>query len=317
VTETAVYTSSNKDFGIEVIGASSKQSMPEILYIMGTGRTGTTILEILLASNPGITGVGELKHIFRDGFLDNRLCACGKGTRDCDFWSRVLESTKWNLDNCADNRLVVETLESHGKFPLLWIGLASKRIVSRYKQIAEILFKAIGGFSGGSVIVDSSKYASRAMLLAELFPDKVRVLCITRSAAGILRAFQKKNEEEQRPKGLLAVVAYYVYVLMCMRLVRARLKERCLSIRFEDLNRDPQTVLQNIEKWSGIPLALARTMIASAGWMEVGHIVTGNRLRKEGKVQFRPAITAAPVRGNVGERLITNVLESYRKILGF
>ena len=42
-----------------------------LLYIMGTGRSATTILEIILTNNPKITGVGEVTHIFRDRM--NRL----------------------------------------------------------------------------------------------------------------------------------------------------------------------------------------------------------------------------------------------------
>src|SRR5687767_4385545 len=52
-------------------------SMPEILYVMGTGRSGTTILEVLLTNEEGITSTGEVKHIFRDAFVRDLQCACG------------------------------------------------------------------------------------------------------------------------------------------------------------------------------------------------------------------------------------------------
>ena len=46
-----------------------KNSIPDILYIMGPGRSGTTVLHILLANNPGFFGMGEITHVFRDAFL--------------------------------------------------------------------------------------------------------------------------------------------------------------------------------------------------------------------------------------------------------
>jgi len=72
-----------------------KVSLPDIIYIMGTGRSGTTILEVLLTNNARIVGAGELKHIFRDGFLANRQCSCGHATLDCAMWSAVLRAAQW------------------------------------------------------------------------------------------------------------------------------------------------------------------------------------------------------------------------------
>lgn len=290
--------------------------IPEILYVMGTGRSGTTVLEVLLTNNSGFVGVGEIKHIFRDGFLRNRPCACGKATLECPLWSSVLDATGWSRADCAKIEGIVRKLESHGRFPVLWAGLVGSRRIASYRQANEHLFKAISKVSRGQVIVDSSKYASRALALARLFPNRVMVLCITRSAAGVIKAFQRKNEGEQKPKSLLAVTAYYVYVLFCMRLVKVRLKRNCLSVRFEDMKRDPAAVISNIEEWSGYSLAPAQRKLADGDWFEIGHIVTGNRLRKKGRVRFEPGLREDGPR-SITERLIGPVLEGYRKLLGF
>lgn len=67
-----------------------------------------------------------------------------------------------------------------------------------------------------------------------------------------------------------------------------RLGRRCLTIRFEDLSRDPVAVLTRIEDWSDISLARTRQTHTAAEVFRVGHIVTGNRLRKHGAVKFNP-----------------------------
>jgi hypothetical protein len=145
----------------------------------------------------------------------------------------------------------------------------------------------------------------------------VKVLCITRSAGGIIRAFQKKNDAEQRPKGLFAVAAYYLYVLWCMQAVKARLKERCYAIRFEDLNRDPVAVLGGIEAWSGYSFAATKSRIEKGELFDVGHIVTGNRLRKAGRVKFEPSAEKTSQQRTFGEKWLAPVLERYRKFMGF
>lgn len=282
---------------------------------MGTGRSGTTILEILLANNPGITGVGELKHIFRDGFLRDLPCACGRSGRQCELWSAVLQATGWNRSDWREIGQAIEKFESHQRFPLVWAGVGTAS--ARYGQASEALFNAIGVAQHSEVIVDSSKYAGRALMLARLFPDRVKVLCITRSASGLLQAFARKDDKEQRPKSSLAAAAYYLYVLACMRCVRARLKQRCFAIRFEDLNRDPAATLDAIEAWSGYSLGKARAGVAAGDWFDVGHIVTGNRLRRQGRVKFDPARQADTRKPAAPAPMLARLLEAYRRLLGF
>jgi hypothetical protein len=293
-------------------------AMPDILYVMGTGRSGTTILEVLLTNDDGITGTGELKHIFRDAFIRDLQCACGKSGHQCELWARVLHSSGWSQTDCATLGKLVEQVESHANFPMVYLGLQNKRAVDAYTKASTTLFRSVARITGSSVIVDSSKYPARALLLERLYPGKVKVLCITRSAAGLITAFQKKNENEQRPKGRFAVVAYYLYVLLCMWLVRSRLRSRCLVIRFEDLNRNPVDVLAKIEQWSGYSLATARAKTASGDWFDVGHIMTGNRLRKKGKVKFDPSAGKAGIpESPPTPRRLSAFLEAYRTLLRF
>ena len=63
---------------------------PRLIYVMGTARSGTTILEILLGNNPGIANLGEVSHIFAHGFIRNDDCACGHPARECPVWGEVL-----------------------------------------------------------------------------------------------------------------------------------------------------------------------------------------------------------------------------------
>jgi hypothetical protein len=284
---------------------------------MGTGRSGTTILEIMLANNPGIAGVGEVKHIFRDGFLADHVCSCGQPVSTCELWSNVLRATGWTRQECQQWGAAVDQLESHKRFALTYAGVGGKQAKQAYLHSSRELFRHVAAVRGCRVIVDSSKFAGRALLLSRALPEHVKVLCITRSATGLLKAFSKPNENEQRPKGALAASAYYLYVLACMRLVKWRLKTRCFAIRFEELNRDPAAVLMQIENWSGYSLAGARARIAAGQPFDVGHIVTGNRLRKKGKVKFEPGSSATGKLSSGLARVLAPALETYRRVLGF
>lgn len=290
---------------------------PEILYIMGTGRSGTTILEILLANNEDFAGVGEAKHIFRDGYLGEHTCACGSAAASCELWSAVLKEAGWRRDEFHELARVVERSESHARFPLTWLGWPKGAELERYRRAILTMYAAVANASRKTVIVDSSKYPARALLLARLVPNRVKVLCITRSPGGLLEAFAKKNKDEQRPKGTLSVTVYYLYVLLCMRLVKARLGERCKSVRFEDLTDRPANVLSEVESWSGHSLSIARQKLASGDCFDVGHIVTGNRLRKKGRVRFEPPTGRSNCETSRLRTWVARALSLYRRALGF
>jgi hypothetical protein len=83
----------------------------KILKIMGLGRSGSTILDIVLGNHPQIESVGEVGSLIRSGWVSQEslrgidpkrlrrpLCTCGKRldipnidtpAEACPFWSAV------------------------------------------------------------------------------------------------------------------------------------------------------------------------------------------------------------------------------------
>ena len=290
--------------------------MPKIIYIMGSGRSGTTILEILLANNPGIFGVGELTHIFQDGFIDDVICSCGEHVSKCAIWADVKKKCNWRQEEVKSFVSLFRSMDWHTGFPLLAMNLVPRKTLQRYHDVNQQLYQAVESVSGNSVILDSSKYAGRALALSKVFSGKVRVICLTRSPAGIVSSFQRTDAEEQMPKSLFSTVVYYLYVMSCLRVVTWRLGSRVLHVKYEEMVADPQRTLTRIEEWIGLDFSFAREMLTQNAWFNVGHIVTGNRLRKKGRIQFQTSTGLAEVRG-FGSRLAWLIMDNYRKLLHF
>jgi hypothetical protein len=281
---------------------------------MGTGRSGTTILEILLKNNPDFFGAGELTYIFRDGFIQNKECSCGSLTTECAFWKNIKK--EFTLNEILLNRTDFEYVAKHWIFPFLFLNLARKKRLMSYIQNNEKLFLAIKKYSGCNTIIDSSKYPGRALTLAQYYPAQIKILCITRSPGGLLAAFKKRNEDEQKPKSNLMAAIYYLYVTACMFLVKYRFGKICYSIRFEELRGDPIGTLTKIQQWSGYNLSGSIEKIYKEEMLDVGHIVTGNRLRKNRKIKYQSQNIQ-----NVAEMDSNNILHKlltlYRRVLGF
>jgi hypothetical protein len=57
------------------------------VYIMGYGRSGSTLFESILSARHNLNVFGELKYLAERGVLKNERCSCGSYARDCLFWS--------------------------------------------------------------------------------------------------------------------------------------------------------------------------------------------------------------------------------------
>jgi len=70
-------------------GATAPGGEPTVVYITGSGRSGSTLLERALGSAPGLVNVGELFDIFRRDAAQTERCGCGEPFATCPFWAEV------------------------------------------------------------------------------------------------------------------------------------------------------------------------------------------------------------------------------------
>ena len=280
---------------------------------MGTGRSGSTILEILVGNTPGVHQAGELTHIFRDGVLRERQCSCGRAVSSCSIWAPVLGGFHTDRNAAEQCQRLHESIETHSRFPVTLLCLNRKATLRRYRESNARLLCRLAESSGCSVVVDSSKYAGRALALSRAFPGKIYVLALSRSPAGLIRSFSKPQKDEQLPKKLAGVLLYDAWVTLCARITAYVLGHAVLRIKYEDLLNDPSTVLSLIQEWSRIDLTESRRKIASSEPLKVGHLVTANRLRRQREVKLRPAQEGALT--TVTQRLVARVLRAWRFLL--
>lgn len=255
---------------------------------MGMGRSGTTILDVLLGNCPGAASGGELTHFFRDALGWEGRCGCGSLAVECPIWSEVIRLGGWDRSAAGEAARLLHKVEWHTRFPLLAGGVGRRVIQGMYRELNEKLFSAVAQATDSQVVVDSSKYPGRALALSWAFLDRVRLVAVVRSPAGLVASFAKPNVDEQWPKRPLVVAFYYTYLLFCIWAVKRLLRNEILVLRYEDLVSDPESTLTRLERWTGLDTSHVRRVVRDKGLLKVGHILTGNRLRKEKFVRFDP-----------------------------
>ncbi|MEY8197657.1 MAG: hypothetical protein RPS47_00265 [Colwellia sp.] len=290
------------------------KDIPALIYIMGGARSGSTILEILLSNNPDIFGAGEMTHLIEDVCLANKICSCGSSCSECDVWSGVFYQKSKIVNNALYLSENSKKYDRHkGLIRRYGFGQINKSLQA-HNQFSWEVVDTINAQENTRTVVDSSKYASRAMNLFDCRKNGIAVICLTRSAAGMIDSFSKKNKGEQAPKSFLSAAMYIFSVNLSFWLARRKFGDRCLLIKFETLMQDPESVLAKISAWSKISVENSRNILKANGSFDVGHIVTGNRLRSESNIKFNASKISIGRSYNHFERAIIKMLDLFRPI---
>ena len=146
------------------------------------GRSGSTVLALLLGRLPGFVPVGGLTNLWERGLKKNYLCGCGSHFRECPFWAGVGEEAFGGWENLdADEILRLQhAVTRYRNMPRMIApraGSAFSESLSEYSSYVTSIYRAITRVSGRSIVVDNSHGQS-----ARLFPAQSARHTRTRSS---------------------------------------------------------------------------------------------------------------------------------------
>ena len=262
-----------------------------VLYVGGWGRSGSTLLDRMLGQVPKVISVGEVREIFQRGCVENRLCGCGVHFLDCSFWSAVGDRAfgGWSKVDSEDVVAAWRRVDRPWVAPALVgprLPTRLAREVDAYTDILARLYGAIAAVSEGSLIVDSSKLPSYALLLDRALPGRVRAVHLVRDSRGVVFSWQKQvartdggGDSMHRYGALAAAVRYDVYNGTAQLLDRAGVPT--IRARYEDLVADPVGAISDMLDFSGhaVPAEQLDYLRGDTVQLAANHSVDGNPMR--------------------------------------
>jgi hypothetical protein len=275
-----------------------------VIYIMGAGRSGSTVLDTVLGNHPDIVSVGELANLHRFGWTNGEYCACGLPGNTCGFWSAV----RGQWEGMSRPVGVWEYLSLQDRYELFrhlgygqWVRLGRERMwpsarFSTYLAATGAVFAAVRAVSGRRVVVDSSKSPLRAALLSLTPGIDVCLIHLVRDGRAVAWSRKKAFRADERrgicldtkPRPAAYSAAYWAAVNVLSACVRRTLPNRSLLVRYEDFVTDPESVLARIGRLAGVDLAGVAEAARASREMAVGHTIAGNRLRMNGSLKLKP-----------------------------
>jgi hypothetical protein len=272
--------------------------MTKVLYIAGWGRSGSTLLDQTLGQTEGWFSCGELNFAWH-----NFSCGCGARVHECEFWAPVLQRTAGVDPRRRPERLVALQREHLGASPreLLAIRRSSGRPDAfspqrLYADVLTDLYAEIVEATGARVIVDSSKIATDAYLIATLTEIELYVVHLVRDPRATAYSWARNKRKDPGlalDMGKLGPATSSAYWLrrnaVIEALLRPRLRDRYLRLRYEDFVADPRATVAELGALVGETVAHPPFVGERTVRLGPNHTVGGNPRRfSRGDIEIRP-----------------------------
>ena len=253
----------------------SNSPIPTI-YLLGAGRSGTTIMAALMNTHTNIHTAGEL-HQFFSHLRGDKNCSCGQPLANCPFWSPIVSAINQSEESGADVISFLNKKEAHRNIlKFLLFGSRDKR----YNDIQSDLFGKIRSHTdSNSWILDSSKYLARYLLLKKNNDLDIRGIYMVRDVRGVIYSFSKKVQSSRSP---LSALIYYCLINFFAQWI-CWTDNRVIKVRYEDLMAKPEQTLSGIYK-KVLGESPEENLVPEE--FDMPHIVGGNRMRSKQRIKL-------------------------------
>lgn len=273
-----------------------------VLYIAGSVRSGSTVLDKVLGELDGFFAGGEISYVWERGLLENWLCGCGVRFRDCAVWGAVLRAAFGRPDAVDAREMVVLQRKATRIRHVPRVVLSSRKGAPAGPDLAPLLenlsrlYGAIRSTTGSRVIVDSSKLPGYGYLLGNVSGIDMRVVHLVRDPRAVAYSWMRKKgqfdrgaEQDMHRSGpVMSSLLWSIWNSTAEALWRPS-PERYLLLRYEDFVRDPSAAVRRIRAWLGETPADLPFLEGHSVRLGVSHTVAGNPNRLEtGRIQIRP-----------------------------
>ena len=273
--------------------------MTDLVYIMGHGYSGSTLLTFLLGSHPRIATIGELGIAPRGKTPTPQeyFCSCQTPILECDFWQRVTRGMEergqpfdiWDSDldfrhnggglsdvvlRAVQRGPVLETARSAALQVLPAASREMRRVLARIEALVETVL----GIQGRGVFLDSSKRPERAVFMSRVPSFRMKVIHLVRDGRAVSWSSMKNL-------GIGPEEAARSWVADNQGSEHARRyfdPGRWLTLRYEDLCTHPDESLTRLYDFIGVP---AKNGIHDFRNFE--HHIIGNRMRLASTSEIR------------------------------
>lgn len=266
-----------------------------LLYILSSGRSGSTLLDLLMGAHPNLWSVGELQILPWELEEHRAPCGCGQHLNVCSFWNGVLKDLgEAGVDLEAGPLPLRHFRNAHGfgqvlrkeHLRSLWRGRltgAQAGLAQSYGQLNRAVLDTVARHAaplrpgGIEWLVDASKDPYRLAYLAESGQFDLRVVHLVKDPRAFVHSMTRADERLEKSRVMRFGLRWGVENRLMRRYLEQGLApEQWRAVRYEDLAGDPAGTLEELFGWLGVDAQFP----AHEAFREAdNHAVSGNQMR--------------------------------------
>jgi len=241
----------------------------KIIFILGTGHSGSTLIDMILGTSPETFSAGELAFFSHyvtqtpHKKIDKNIgytCTCGKSVQDCSFWKRVNKKINepWPI---IKNRGSIDTY----KIFLNILNPFEKKLsfntnISSNKKVYDTIYQEAKKTKPRlKYIIDSSKDPRR---LYEILKDTsinnkdIYVLYLYRNAESYLNSYKKdiKTISGVQPRNMFITLIEWAAVHVASRRMIRKYKLKHRVITYSSFCNNPLGHVSNLKQFLNIKI---------------------------------------------------------------
>jgi hypothetical protein len=254
----------------------------KVIYLSGYGRSGSTMLDIVLSSQEGHIGCGELCNLFQ---YVSRQDAMVKGMW-ADIAHRVLIDNKVSIVCVEKYRLMFETY-----FVGYFCKFIFRKKFNAYKNIWRAVFVEIVKREKSTLVIDSSKTAwrqfHRPFILRDIIGKNFCVIHLERDLKSV-RLSMQKGDNVKMEKGNDNVKMLFPslratlgqYVSRSFKWVYKWTDANAFySLEYRDFINHPIKKIEDIERCLAVDFVEVKGLILSGSKFRAKNQFSGNRMK--------------------------------------
>ena len=273
---------------LEVSQSKYSTDRIRILYIGGTGRTGSTLLTKMLDQYPEFFAAGELAFLWRFGFLNQGKCGCGLLLRECPIWKAVFDYAFGGSANVdAEEMLRLRRRFNSKHLPLMLTPKLRERLLKRsgeFPSTVERLYQGIAAATGCKVIVDPPRSRTIRTSCEPVLRSKSSscTSCVIRAPSPTLggkiarRNLDIPYHALMERRGAMTSATYFDVSNIAAEVMWARHRDYYMFLRYEHFLAQPERTLHNIGEWVGLDLDPSRVIKDGNVILGPSHTAWGN-----------------------------------------
>jgi hypothetical protein len=267
-----------------------------VIYIMGSGHSGSTILGVALGNCTGMFFAGELEK-----FLTRAGTPVLGGLERTRFWARVREQLP-QADELYGNR--AHRLLERSSAVLRVRTLPRRRALrAPYRRFSGALFAAIAATAQADYVIDSSHFPLRAGELQQVPGLELHLLFLVRDPQAVVSSINRLLDDRSGGRRMLMTLKanadlWLTHALSLLVFARQNAHRRTF-VRYEDFIARPEAVLEEILRRSGSPAA-----VPDLEQLRTGLAIHANRLISSEVVALKRADADTPRSSSTLTRLL-------------